>query len=101
MNNINQDVENKLYTMVADEIESKQIDRGMYAKALSESKGDKTAAEAQYIKFRVDQLKFEIDKAELSLVNDYKKKRDSQIFEAVLYGFIILVIVTILVQSAQ
>lgn len=48
--------ETKLYDIVADEIEQGQIRKGLYAKALSITKGDKPKAQALYIKLRVKEL---------------------------------------------
>ena len=50
------EIENKLYEIVAEEIERGEISKGIWAKALSISEGDKEKTQAMYIKIRVHDL---------------------------------------------
>lgn len=68
------ELEEKLYEKVASEIQEGAIDQGIWAKALSESNGDKNRAESIYIKLRVNKLK---DKS-IQDYNDRKKKAQEQ-----------------------
>jgi hypothetical protein len=45
------------YEQVAEEIENKEINKGIWARATSESGGDRNKAESLYIKYRVRELK--------------------------------------------
>jgi hypothetical protein len=45
------------YEQVAEEIENKEINKGIWARAMSESDGDRNKAESLYIKYRVKELK--------------------------------------------
>ena len=51
--------EEKLYSIVADELSRNSISQGLYAKAQAESAGDESKARARYIKLRVDILRSE------------------------------------------
>ena len=44
-----------IYTTVADEIESKNVDRGVWARAFAEANGDADKTKAAYIRLRVNQ----------------------------------------------
>ena len=44
-----------IYTVVADEIESKNVDRGVWARAFAEADGDAEKTKASYIRLRVNQ----------------------------------------------
>jgi|AntRauTorckE6833_2_1112554.scaffolds.fasta_scaffold02365_6 hypothetical protein len=45
-----------LYKKVAEEMEKKEIDKGLWTIALSECSGDKMAAESEYIKLRAQDI---------------------------------------------
>lgn len=49
-------LEERLYEVVAHEIKVGEIREGLWLKAFAESSGDKSLAEATYVKFRVAQL---------------------------------------------
>ena len=49
--------EEDLFQLAAEELESGQIRKGLWIKALTEVSGDERAAKANYIKLRVDQFK--------------------------------------------
>lgn len=51
------DLEEKIYGKVAVEIRSGEIEQGVWARALAESKGDQKVAESKYIQLRVNKLK--------------------------------------------
>lgn len=57
------ETETKMYDTVANEIEQGQIHKGLYAKALSITKGDKPKAQALYIKLRVKELTAQLREA--------------------------------------
>ena len=71
--------ENKLYELVATEIERGQMSKGVWAKAIAESRGDEAGAKSIYIKLRVQELTdelavaLEIRKSEFS--NDLERAR--------------------------
>lgn len=52
--------EEYLYSIVTEEIESNEIKKPLYVKALADSDNDKQKAQALYIKYRVQKLKDEI-----------------------------------------
>ena len=53
---INRLIEERLYEIVADEMEKGDIRQGLWAKAFSLSSGDEQAAKSKYIELRVDSL---------------------------------------------
>jgi len=66
-----------LYKKVAEEIEKKEIDKGLWAMALSECLGDKIAAESRYIKLRAQDIEDEyIDQFERDQKIELEKVRE-------------------------
>ena len=55
--------EEQVYSTVAEEVVSKNIFPGIWAKAFAEANGNELLAKAAYIKLRVAQLKLEADAA--------------------------------------
>lgn len=55
--------EEQVYSTVAEEVVSKNIFLGIWAKAFAEANGNELLAKAAYIKLRVAQLKLEADAA--------------------------------------
>lgn len=51
--------EERLYALAHDELESGEVRKGLWAKALAESDGDKARAEGRYLKLRVEVMKSE------------------------------------------
>jgi zinc-ribbon domain len=51
--------DDKLYEIALEEIESGTVQKGIYARAFSQSEGDKNKTDALYIKFRFQSLKDE------------------------------------------
>ena len=96
-------LEEYLYERVADEIERKEIKKGLWAMAISESQNDKTKAEPLYIKLRVQSLK---DEAEELYEEEKAEIREKAVFQrAVIFkhlvktaviGFFILIIIMLL-----
>ena len=85
-------LEEKLYEEVAFEIENNEIKKGLWAKALSESSGNKNEAEALYIKLRIQNIIDEIkEKREDELIQMRKKiRRDHADFTKKIFLIMIL-----------
>jgi hypothetical protein len=52
--------DDKLYEIAMEEIENNNVQKGLYARAFSQSEGDKDKTDALYIKFRVQSLQDEL-----------------------------------------
>jgi len=52
--------DDKLYEIAMEEIENNSVQKGLYARAFSQSEGDKDKTDALYIKFRVQSLQDEL-----------------------------------------
>lgn len=52
--------DDKLYEIAMEEIENGTVQKGLYARAFSQSEGDKDKTDALYIKFRVQSLQDEL-----------------------------------------
>lgn len=82
--------EDDIYALALLELESKNVCRGLWAKAFSESEGDENRSKALYIKFRVKQEKErinqknnEIKMIEMTLAKKLAEKKDAD-FSSVL-----------------
>ena len=74
--------EYKLYEKVAVDMEKKELNKGIWAKALTDAEGDKVKQKAIYIKLMVDYYKDLIkagEEVEAILAN--KKKKAAQVME--------------------
>ncbi|MFC2085685.1 hypothetical protein ACFLRO_00575 [Bacteroidota bacterium] len=60
------------YALVADELESEQLDKGTWTKAIAKNGFDKDRARATYVELRVEQLKKEAKRKE----EEAKRKKD-------------------------
>jgi hypothetical protein len=59
-------MDQRFYDQVAAEIESRQLDKGVWVRAFSEASGDDTKAKAVYIALRVAQLEAEARAAQVA-----------------------------------
>lgn len=64
--------DNKMYEIAMDEIETGTVQKGLYARAFSQSEGDKDKTAALYINFRVQSLHDEFAKFENALTPEPK-----------------------------
>ena len=70
--------EEKLYEVALEEVESGEIRKGLYAKALSKADGDKEKADGIYLKLRVQSI---LDDIESEQINS---REDARAYEAIL-----------------
>ena len=74
--------ENKLYELVAIEIERGQMSKGVWAKAIAESGGGEAAAKSLYIKLRVQELTDELAIVEGSIKKQAQAATKARLEEA-------------------
>ena len=67
---INRLIEEKLYEIVADEMDKNEIRKGLWAKALTQSGGDDAKVKGKYISLRVKSLRDEENLVD-SILNIY------------------------------
>jgi hypothetical protein len=60
---IDEDLLNDLYRLIATEISSGNIDDGLWLRALTETGNDEGKAKAEYAKLRISELSRDLDKA--------------------------------------
>lgn len=71
--------EEQLYSIVVEEIERNEINKALWAKALSDSDNDKNKTRALYIKYRVQRLKDDI--SDKQAVDRQQQRRAQQVQE--------------------
>jgi hypothetical protein len=88
----NEHSDSVFYGLAAEEIQAGKVDKGLMAKAIAKSKGDKKGAEVLYLEWRVDLLKeeavleFKRREADAKKREADAKRREAEKEEAAIWG---------------
>ncbi len=91
--------EELLYSQVAEEIEKNEINKGLWAKALSESGNIDSSAKALYIKLRVQSLKDEIEFLHESERGKISRKNLDNIAKVIFWSITIFLTIYVVLAS--
>lgn len=73
-------IENEIYTIIGEEIESGKIDKGLWTKCFAEVNGEENKVKARYIKYRFEillsEIKNEAEKIKAEQKNQIKRERE-------------------------
>lgn len=101
-------IDEALFTEVANEIEKKAINKGLWTKALVEAENDKKRAETIYIKLRVQNLKDHLEESAENEALRIKKEnsiRNSREFDRfvkiIITGFFIIWLIGALLANSS
>ena len=106
MNTSGEHADSVFYGIAAEEIQAGKVDKGLMAKAITKTKGDKKEAEVLYIEWRVDILKLEVaqrlkeDEIDLKAKQKEDQKEKDIYQDYVFLGVLLFVVVIIMLFSA-
>lgn len=83
--------EEKLYEIAGQEVYDRKMNKGVYAKALSDSLGDDKIATSLYIKYRVVHLKEEM-KEEKRKNDKIKEEQNKNSYNSTIFRIIVVIV---------